>query len=256
MQKYVQTGKCIWCGRTESEVSFLTEPHVLPRRLGGKEIGFDVCDECNHYFGTAQRGKPAIDVAFKEIFNAFRTFSSNTDEHTHEKFKSIFFDYRHSKHSIRIRPQFNSRAVTEQFKRGLYEVFLQRYHHVTGNGNAPMFDMVRKYARYGIGRPHVFYKFDNILLVTANDEDRILNMSEPMIKDIMESGMYCFWLFGHVFYLEILPLVYNAYGMRYLQRQADHLLINIYGNERIFEFRDVMEIDFCMERFNSHGRRG
>lgn len=45
--------------------------------------------------------------------------------------------------------------------------------------------------------------------------------------------------------------------MRYLQKQADHhLLINIYGNERIFEFHDVMEIDFCMERFNSHGRRG
>ena len=67
MQKYVNTGKCIWCGRAEPEVTFLTEPHVLPRRLGGKEIGFDVCDECNHYFGTAQKGRPAIDVAFKEI---------------------------------------------------------------------------------------------------------------------------------------------------------------------------------------------
>lgn len=225
---------------------------MLPRRLGGKEIGVDVCDECNHYFGTAQKGKPAIDVAFKEIFNAFRTFGSNTDEHTHEHFKSIFFEYRHSKHTIRIKPQFNSKLVTEQFKRGLYEVFLQRYHHVTGNGNAPMFDMVRKYARYGIGNPHVFYKFDNVLLVTTNDEDRILNMSEPMMKDIMESGMYCFWLFGHVFYLEILPVAYNAYGRSYLQKQANNMLINVYGNERIFEFRDVMEIDFCMERFNSH----
>ena len=251
-KKFVNTGKCIWCGRTEPEVTFLEEPHVLPRRLGGKEIGVDVCDECNHYFGTAQKGKPAIDVAFKEIFNAFRTFGSNTDEHTHEHFKSIFFEYRHSKHTIRIKPQFNSKLVTEQFKRGLYEVFLQKYHHVTGNGNAPMFDMVRKYARYGIGRPHVFYKFDNILLVTVNDEDKILNMSEPMIKDIMESGMYCFWLFGHVFYLEILPVAYNAYGRSYLQKQANNMLINVYGNERIFEFRDVMEIDFCMERFNSH----
>ncbi len=71
-------------GGTGSDV--YTEPHVLPRRLGGKEIGFDVCDECNHSFGTVQRGWPAI-----------------------------------------IRPQFNSRAVTEQFKRELYEVFLQRY---------------------------------------------------------------------------------------------------------------------------------
>lgn len=53
-----------------------------------------------------------------------------------------------------------------------------------------------------------------------------------------------------------MPIVYNAYEMKYLQIQEDHLLINIYGNECIFEFRDVMEIDFCMEWFNSHGRRG
>ena len=57
---------------------------------------------------------------------------------------------------------------------------------------------------------------------------------------------------SHVFYLEILPVAYNAYGRSYLQKQANNMLINVYGNERIFEFRDVMEIDFCMERFNSH----
>ena len=254
-ESLINTGKCIWCGRTKAEgATFLDEAHVLPRRLGGKEIGVDVCDGCNHYFGTAPRGIPAVDVVFKEIFNAFRIFGNNTDENTYKKLKSIFFEYRHKNHTIRIKPQFNSIKVTEQFKRGLYEVFLQRYHHVTGNGNHPMFDAVKKYARYGIGKLHVYYKFDNILLVPKNDEDLKLNMSEPMLEEMMKSGMYCFWLFGHVFYLEVIPVVFRAFGKQYLQKEEKNMLIRVYGNERIFEFDDIMQIDFCMERFNPHKR--
>ena len=102
-KNYTKTGKRIWCGRTTSEdATFTDEAHVLPRRLGGREIGVDVCDDCNHYFGTAQRGVPAVDVVFKEIFNAFRIFGNNTDEITYKKLKSIFFEYRHKNHSIRI----------------------------------------------------------------------------------------------------------------------------------------------------------
>ena len=52
-RRYKEVGKCIWCGATEGNTSFETAPHILPRRLGGTEIGFDVCDNCNHYFGTA-----------------------------------------------------------------------------------------------------------------------------------------------------------------------------------------------------------
>ena len=56
MTKYKKTGKCIWCGKEEPEVSFNTVPHILPRALGGPEVGFDVCDECNHYLGLLQKG--------------------------------------------------------------------------------------------------------------------------------------------------------------------------------------------------------
>lgn len=59
---YKKTGKCIWCGNEEPDVSFDTAPHILPRRLGGTEIGVDVCDSCNHYFGIAtQAGKPCME---------------------------------------------------------------------------------------------------------------------------------------------------------------------------------------------------
>jgi len=248
---YVSTGKCIWCGKRWPEVTFNAEPHILPHSLGGREIGTDVCDECNHYFGTATRGVPSINLAFKEIFGAFRTFGTNLNENTYKKFSSAFFQYRHSQRMIIIKNNFNSRAITKQFKRSLYEVFLQKYHAVTGNGNHPMFEAVRKYARYGIGNPHVYYAYNHVIMTTESDIKVELFMSDKMIEDMMYSGLYHFWLFGHMFYIEVLPLAYNVNGSRYLQNEATKWLIPAKGDEAIFEFNDVIQIDFLMGRFNS-----
>lgn len=250
-KSYVNTGKCIWCGRTAPEVSFYTEPHILPHSLGGDEIGLDVCDDCNHYFGTATRGVPSVNLAFKEIFGAFKTFGNNLNEHTYEKFSSVFFQFRHSQRKIIIKNNFNSRAITKQFKRSLYEVFLQKYHAVTGNGNHPMYEMVKKYARFDIGNPHVFYAFNNVIFTTANDERVKLHMSEKILDEMMTSGLYFFWLFGHMFFIEVLPLAFNVNGMKYLREEGRKWLIQASGNEAIYEFNDVMQIDFLMERFNS-----
>lgn len=252
--QFITTGKCIWCGKESPEISFNTEPHILPHSLGGNEIGTDVCDECNHYFGTATKGVPNIDLAFKEIFGAFKTFGNNRNEQTYRKFSSVFFQYRHSQRKIIIKNNFNSRSITRQFKRSLYEVFLQKYHAVTGNGNHPMFDMVREYARYGIGNPHVYYAFNNVIMTTASDEKVVLHMSDKTLEEMMHSGMYFFLLFGHMFFIEVLPIAYNTNGRTYLQQQASQWLIPVTGNERIYEFNDIMQIDFLMERFNTVGR--
>ena len=247
----MNTGKCIWCGKSAPDETFYTEPHILPHSLGGDEIGVDVCDDCNHFFGKATRGVPSIDLAFKEIFGAFKTFGNNLDENTYKHFSSVFFQYRHSQQKIIINRNFNPRAITRQFKRSLYEVFLQKYHAVTGNGNHPMFDMVRDYARYGKGNPHVFYAFNNIIFTTASDEQVELHMSDRILDDMMMSGLYFFWLFGHLFYIEVLPVAFNTNGMRYLREEASRWLIPASGNEAIYEFNDVMQIDFLMERFHS-----
>lgn len=247
----ILTGQCIWCGKKAPDASFNTESHILPHSLGGGVIGIDVCDECNHYFGTATRGFPSIDLAFKEIFGAFRTFGDNLNRHTYKNFSSAFFQYRHSQHKIIIKSNFNSRAITHQFKRSLYEVFLQKYHLVTGNGNHPMFDMVRKYARYGEGKPHIYYTFNNVILTTDNDKKVELSMSDKNLDDMMNSGLYLFWLFGHLFFIEVLPMVFNVRGRNYLKREASKWLIPASGNEAIYEFSDVMQIDFLMERFHS-----
>lgn len=251
MRSYTKTGKCIWCGRSYPEVSFNDEPHILPHSLGGSEIGMDVCDDCNHYYGNSTKGVPSINKAFKEIFGAFKTFGDNLNENTYKNYSSEFFQYRHSQHKIIIKSHFNSKVITEQFKRSLYEAFLQKYHLVTGNGNHPMFDMVRKYAREGIGKPHVFYAYNHIILKTASDDKVELLMTDKMLDDMMHSGLYFFWLFGHMFYIEVLPVAFNANGRKYLQKEASLWLIPAKGDEAIFEFNNVMQIDFLMSRFSS-----
>ncbi|MGL4852632.1 MAG: HNH endonuclease [Phocaeicola sp.] len=250
-QKYSKTGKCIWCGLEEPEVHFNTEPHIIPSSLGGKEIGFDICDDCNHFFGKATQGSPSVNLAFKEVFNAFRIFGRNLDENTHKDLKSIFFEYWHKKRTIRIKRNFNAFSLTKQFKRGLYEVFLQKYHYETQNGNHPMFDVVRKYARNGIGNLRIYYAFNNIILVPTEESSLILPMNERILNNMMTSGIYHFFFLGHHFYLEVLPTAFNINGKKYLQSEANSILINAIGNEQIFEFTDITQVDFLMERFNN-----
>lgn len=249
---YIKTGKCIWCGRQEPEVTFHTAPHIVPRSLGGKEIGFDVCDDCNHAFGSSPKaGMPSIDLAFKEIFNAFKIFGGELNTNTHKKYPSVFFNYWHSKHIIKINRNFDSTKITKQFKRGLYEVFLQKYHYVTGNGNHPMFQSIRDFARYGIGDLHVFYAFNNILLSPKDKSFLKILMNDKIIEEMMESGIYFFWMTGHIFFLEILPLAFKTKGSAYLQNKADTILFPALGDEQIIELTDVMQTDFLMQRFNN-----
>jgi hypothetical protein len=64
-----------------------------------------------------------MDHAFKEIFGAIRMFSKNLTSESYKNFSSSYFTYRHSSHLIKVRSNFNSKNVTHQFKRALYEVF-------------------------------------------------------------------------------------------------------------------------------------
>lgn len=78
-------------------------------------------------------------------------------------------------------------------------MFLQKYHQVTENGNHPMFEMVRQFARYNIGNPHVFYVFNNIILCPGEDQRLELPMNEKVIDEMMKSGLYRFWMGNQLF---------------------------------------------------------
>ena len=248
---YTNTGICIWCGKKHPEVSFQDKPHILPQSLGGEEIGLDICDDCNHYFGTATQGKPSIDMVFKEIFNSYRFFSDNLTENSYKNFSSVFFSYRHNQGKVIIKKNFKPHIITRLFKRGLYNVFLQKYHSFTSDGNHQKFKMIRDFARHDIGNPKVFYAYNNIVFAPKDKSNPCLVMSKKGLDDIDNYGMYCFWCLGHIFYLEILPIAFNMKGKQFLQKEANKILIQASGNERIFELKDIMDIDFLMQRFNS-----
>lgn len=251
MGKYSKTGQCIWCSKKEPNISFNNEPHILPHSLGGNEIGFDICDDCNHYFGTAEKGKPNIDLVYKEIFNAYRFFSQNLNQNSYKKFHSVFFNYYHKKGIIKINKNFNSTVITRQFKKSLYNVFLKKYHAITENGNHKMFNMVRNFVRYDYGNPKVFYAFNNIIFTTADKENPKLIITDKIIDDMMTYGIFSFWFIGHQFYLEIFPTAFNTNGIKFLQKEAQKILIPAKSNEMILELNNIMDIDFLMQRFNT-----
>lgn len=60
------------------------------------------------------------------------------------------------------------------------------------NGNHPMFDLVRKFARYDTGSPKVFYAFNNIILTPVNKDHPTIPMTTNLIEDMMYSGLLSF----------------------------------------------------------------
>ena len=145
---YIEKGICIWCKLSEPNITFHTEPHIAPKALGCTQIGFDICDSCNHYFGTANNSEPNTNLIFSEVFKSIRLFSTTRDENSWRNYKSAYFEYRYKDNSIRLKKTFNSRIMTKQFKRAIYEVFLQNYHKETMFGLDTQFDHVRNYARF------------------------------------------------------------------------------------------------------------
>lgn len=253
--KYVHDGRCIWCGREGPTVTFESKPHILPKSLGGSETCVDVCDECNHYFGTSEKGLPSIDLVVREILESYRLFGTSYYDKYKLPKKFVFFHYDYEKKRIKLKDLFRESTITSQFKKGLYELFLQKYHTITFDGNNTKWDFVRSYARYGtaviLREPHVYYAFNNVTLFPKDEHVNIVPMSDKLIEDTLKYGIFHCFLMGQSFFLEVLPHLFQQYGRSYLQNAANTMLLPAVGNERIFEFASVRQIDPFMTRYNA-----
>lgn len=245
--EYIRIGECVWCGKSEPDVTFCNQPHIIPHGLGGEEIGYDVCDDCNSYFGAAHKGEPNTNLVFKEVFSAIRAFSKTPTENTYKDLNSVYFNFRYSKNEIKIKSVFSVKVITKQFKRSLYEVFLQKLHTYNGDGLNSLYDDVRRFARYGQGELRVYYIYNNVIL--KPDNDLYFGMNDKSVEDITDFGFYHFWFMGHQFLLEIVPIRAKIMEHLYLQKCADTYIIPARGNEVVMELTDIRKIDFFMERF-------
>lgn len=258
-KKYIKTGQCIWCLEKEPNVSFNKEPHTISRQLGPTKIGFDICDSCNYYFGTidkTQKYPMSVELAFKEIMNVMRLLLKNDfNEKTHETFKSVYFDYYHSKSTIKIRNSFKTRpyfllSLTRQFKKGIYEVFLQEFHRVTENGLDEKFQSIRKFVRNDIGdMPLYFMENNGIYMVEESIDSPSFPFNEYVLSQINDFGFYIMMIFGNIFFLEVTPRSEFTREI-FLQRESKKYIGSGFIYSGLRNMKYITDIDFTLRKLH------
>lgn len=253
---YINKGHCIFCLRDKSQTKFTEKPHTMPKSLGSVSIGVDICNECNHYFGEPDLlTKPhlCIEVCVKEIFGLIKQLIiTEKEERKQERLKSIYFEYWKSKQKIVIKSTFRHDAVflktfTNQFKRGIYEMFLQEYHKETGNGLDSCFNEIREYARYNKGNIPLYYVQNSrgILFIDNNISSPKFHFSPAQFEDIDNYGFYTLIILGQWFYLEVTPRAKLCRDI-YLRNEVKKVLGTGFVFNSIIEISTITDIDFTL----------
>lgn len=204
-RKFKISGKCIWCGKSEPEVSFKNKPHILPDSVGGHELGCDICDKCNSYFGSkGPNNLPSPDLIFKEIFNLERFFNGSDSITNGEKYRSELFPVIDGVLHIQQRILDHS-LYADLLKRSFYEIFLQKYHAFTHDGHNNKFDGVRCLARYNanVNNLKVYYVHQQMLFRESNLNQTRIYFNDYNVKELNRTGFYSFQFLGFTFFLEI-----------------------------------------------------
>ncbi len=262
-KSYKNIGICIFCKKSEPEVTFRERPHTIPQKMGGRNIGFDICDDCNHYFGTVDKNiEPnlAVEVCVKEILNLTKyVLDMVRAQNKGEKLpyhKSIYFNVFQEKNLIQFKRQFSTKKLftfqfTRCFKRGLYEIFLQEYHRQTRDGLDERFDAIRRFARYNEGDIPVWHlQYNPIGVHPVSDESTGLEIpiTADDVKDINKYGIFRLFMRGFWFYLAVVPRKYDIY-LQYLKQEDEEMSSGAIFRG-VIELNNVLEIDFTLSRFN------
>lgn len=171
---------CIWCKKTDQEVSFDTAAHTIPKALGGKNICQNVCDGCNFHFGNRGSSLPAIETVIKETFNISRmmyleTMNEVGKNKSMPKFSSLYFKVNSKSKKISLKSDFRKRpgfqyGLGTQMKKGIYKIYLEESQRQFENALNPKFDFIREFCRYGIGDYPVFYFTKQIGIIPMLDD--------------------------------------------------------------------------------------
>lgn len=258
----VKTSSCLWCRKdsSTSEITFLKKAHTIPQALGGKFICADICDTCNHYFGSRGYHTVAIEVVLREAFELTRNMVFAHPErksNQYSRFKSVFFKLNTAnktfsfKQLYSIKPGFQA-MIASQFKRGLFKIFLEEYHRQFGAGIDERYNFIREFARYNVGDYPIFYLIPKLPVMFYSEDEFVkpqLNFSAPQLKSITDYEFYLLNIFGHGF---LIPTHRNWHLNidTYLKNARDNLKDMYKGYTLIKEFKDV---DFACNFMNFHG---
>ncbi|GGX33546.1 HNH endonuclease [Aquimarina muelleri] len=258
-KEYIRKGKCIWCLKSKPEVEFYTKPHTIPKKLNSHNIGFDICDSCNSFFGSDNKLDKvtySVDKVLKEFFNVHKFLLNNKkDSNSWKKFKSQFFNYYHTSKTLKLKIDYRRNAtyinqLTRKFKRGIYNIFLQEYHRNTENGLDNKFDKIREFVRYDIGELPLYYlKNSNGVKMTEDlDLSHGLPFNGYLIEILDKYGFYHLSMIGLNFYLEATEKA--KLNLDYLIKDSNHLIGTGFVFKELIELKKLNEIDFTLRNWD------
>lgn len=256
--EYSKKGQCIWCLKTKPEVQFKTKPHTIPRTLNFENIGFDICDSCNSYFGTDENGNIvsySIDKISKEFFNVHKFMLTEKNEESWEKFKSQFFSYFHKSRKLKIKVDYfrnpaYAHEFTRKFKRGIYNMFLQEYHRVTENGLDKKFNRIREFVRYNISDIPLFYlqSSNGIRIIEDLEKPLQIPFNDYTINKINNEGYYNLMMTGLQFYLTVTDDAYE--NLDSMVNDAKNQIGSGFVFTELVELKKINQIDFTLRNWN------
>lgn len=251
---------CIWCRKNSSQVSFTKKAHTIPQSLGGTDVCINVCDECNHYFGSTSKNKPAIETVFKETFNVSRArfLQANNDFGKNKSMthvKSCYFIIDFEKKHIDIKPALKMRAgyqamLCRQFKRGLFKVFLEESERQYHNGIDKKFDFIREFSRYDVGDIPVLYfrRVHGAILLPLDEPIHPKFHFKYEMK--YHENSYSFIEFEFLSHLFAIPIRPN-----YMYDFKEYIISSINKKSQFFyppiQLNYLLEIDILLDVLNS-----
>jgi hypothetical protein len=208
--------QCIWCLKSEGQVTFKKLAHTVPQSLGGQKICKNVCDDCNAFFGNHYKNSPSIETIIKETFNISRmrflaVQNGIGKNKAMSKFSSIYFKVDSKKNKVDLKLSYRlqkgfQEKIGRQIKKGLYKMFLEEIERQTDDGFNSRYDFIREFARYDLGDYPVLY-FERLHGVFLMSKDYVVNPEIFLESDqqfqylVNEPSFMEFEFLGHVFSL-------------------------------------------------------
>ncbi|WP_167357249.1 hypothetical protein [Myroides marinus] len=238
-------------------MKFKTKPHTIPRTLNNENIGFDICDSCNSFFGTDNNGSIvsySLDKISKEFFNVHKFLLTNKNSESWKEFKSQFFNYYHKSGKLKIKVDYirnpsYANEFTRKFKRGIYNMFLQEYHRITENGLDEKFNKIREFVRNNNGDIPLYYLVSNngIRLTENIDEPLEIHFNDLSLKIIDNYGYYHFTMTGLNFYLFVTDKAYE--NIDFIEKEANKLIGSGFVFIDFIELKRINQIDFTLNNW-------
>lgn len=257
MDEIISMKRCIWCLKSEDDVSFLKKAHTFPVSLGGKSLCDNVCDICNHYFGSPTPQAPSIEVVFKEIFNLSKhILLSYNKEKKLPRFKSEYFNFDVKKGIIRLKPRYALRQsfqekLGRQFRRGMFKVFLEERERQRGDALDNQYNFIREFARYNLSDYPIYYFKPKLPVIFFSETDT----RSPVFRftassDELDSNfkMFEYSIMSHDFAIptsNIFEIQLDNY--RSYLKKTDHP-----SGTQLIEIKRVEDIDFTFSFIHSN----